>query len=82
MGKSGDRLAPAFPHARDRIEVELRLSDLGRIWGVYWLSHIPVNGAAVPPLRSQVNLYKSAVPSTVVGTPGITGGRQVTGARS
>jgi hypothetical protein len=42
----------------------------GRIAGEYWLSHIPVNGAAVPPLRSHVNLYKSVFPNTVLGTPG------------
>src|SRR5260370_8451692 len=78
LGKRGDRLTPALPHVLPSGSKSICVEVItGRIPDVYWLSHIPVNGAFVPPLRSQVNLYKSAVPTTVLGTPGngsVTGG--------
>src|SRR5258708_6344893 len=69
--QTGDRLTPAVPHVLPSGSKSSCVEVItGRIAGVNWLAHIPVNGAFVAPLRSQVSLYKSAVPSTVLGTPG------------
>src|SRR5262245_26759186 len=71
LGKMGDRLTPALPHVLPSGSKSSCVAVItGRIAGLYWLSHIPVNGAFVAPLRSHVNLYKSAALTTVLGTPG------------
>src|SRR5215471_20869183 len=71
LGKIGDLLTPAVPHVLPSGSNSSCVAvTTGRIGGVYWLSHIPVNGTDVPPLRSHVDLYKSAALTTVVGTPG------------
>ena len=71
LGKMGDRLTPALPHVLPSGSNSSCVAVItGRIAGEYWLSHIPVNGAFVPPLRSQVDLYKAAALTTVLGTPG------------